>query len=150
MCTIRLTESTVSWQNSKPVSCKMHAFFQNAISFALFYSGFVWSFIYTKIDWPILLLLIRRVSNCYFSLQPLFVLFCLKKVFQYFKYACKWSQCFLESSLYNFQFMLVICILLLEAGDVEKKKKKKKKKKKNRSRNWQCSINFAPKHLKQN
>ena len=31
----------VAWQNSKPVSCKMHAFLQNAISFAVLYSGFV-------------------------------------------------------------------------------------------------------------
>ena len=41
LCTIRLIEITVAWQNSKPVSCKMHAFLQNAISFALLYSGFV-------------------------------------------------------------------------------------------------------------
>ena len=26
MCTIRLIELTVAWQNYKPVSCKMHAF----------------------------------------------------------------------------------------------------------------------------
>ena len=26
MCTIRLIEPTVPWQNSKPVSCKTHAF----------------------------------------------------------------------------------------------------------------------------
>ena len=31
MCTIRLIEFTVALQNSKPVSCKMHAFLQNAI-----------------------------------------------------------------------------------------------------------------------
>ena len=43
MCTIRLIEPTVAWQNSKPVSCKIHAFLQNAISFALLYSGFVWT-----------------------------------------------------------------------------------------------------------
>ena len=38
-----LIELTVAWQNSKPVhiSCKIHAFLQNAISFALLYSGFV-------------------------------------------------------------------------------------------------------------
>ena len=54
----------------------------------------------------------------HFSL--LFVLFCLNKVFQYFKYACKWLQCLLESSFFNFQFMLVMCILLLEAGDIER------------------------------
>ena len=41
MCIIRLIKLTVAWQNSKPVSCKMHAFLQNAISFALLYSGFV-------------------------------------------------------------------------------------------------------------
>ena len=41
ICTIRLIELTVAWQNSKPVSCKMHVFLQNAISFALLYSGFV-------------------------------------------------------------------------------------------------------------
>ena len=39
--TICLTEFTVAWQNSKPVSCKMHAFLKNAINFALLYSGFV-------------------------------------------------------------------------------------------------------------
>ena len=39
--TIRLKERTVAWQNSKAVLCKMHAFFQNAISFELLYSGFV-------------------------------------------------------------------------------------------------------------
>ena len=43
MCTIRLIELTVAWQNSKPVSSKMHAFLQNAISVALLYSGFVWT-----------------------------------------------------------------------------------------------------------
>ena len=39
MCTIRLIKLTVAWQNSKQVSFKMHAFLQNAISFALLYSG---------------------------------------------------------------------------------------------------------------
>ena len=43
MFTIGLIELTVAWQNSKPVSCKMHAFLQNAINFALLYSGFVWT-----------------------------------------------------------------------------------------------------------
>ena len=33
MCTIRLKELIVAWQNSKPVSCKMYAFLQSAISF---------------------------------------------------------------------------------------------------------------------
>ena len=41
MCAIRLIEPTVAWQNSKSVSCKIHAFLQNAISFALLYNGFV-------------------------------------------------------------------------------------------------------------
>ena len=35
ICTIHIIELTVAWQNSKPASCKMHALFQNAISFAL-------------------------------------------------------------------------------------------------------------------
>ena len=39
--TLRLLKLKVAWQNSKPVACKMHAFLQNAISFALLYSGFV-------------------------------------------------------------------------------------------------------------
>ena len=43
MCTFRLIELTVAWQNSKPISCKMHAFLQNSINFALLYSGFVWT-----------------------------------------------------------------------------------------------------------
>ena len=43
MCTIRLEEFTVAWQNSKSVSCKMHAFLQNAISFAWLFSGFIWT-----------------------------------------------------------------------------------------------------------
>ena len=33
---------SVYLQNSKPVSCKMHAIVQNAISFELLYSRFVW------------------------------------------------------------------------------------------------------------
>ena len=33
MCTKRLIELRVAWQNSKSVSCKMHAFLHNAISF---------------------------------------------------------------------------------------------------------------------
>ena len=37
MCTIRLIE--LVWQNSKAVSCKMHALLQNAIGFELLYSG---------------------------------------------------------------------------------------------------------------
>ena len=50
MCTIRLIDLSVAWQNSKPVSCKMNAFLQTANSFALLNSGFVWysSFISTK------------------------------------------------------------------------------------------------------
>ena len=32
--------SHLFWQNSKPVSCKMHAFLQNAISFELLYSDY--------------------------------------------------------------------------------------------------------------
>ena len=35
MCTFRLIELTVAWLNSKPISCKMHAFLQNSINFAL-------------------------------------------------------------------------------------------------------------------
>ena len=35
MCTVSLIDLTVAWQNSKPVSCKMHAFLQNANTFAL-------------------------------------------------------------------------------------------------------------------
>ena len=47
--------SPSTWWNSKPVSCKMHALLQNAISFALLYSGFAWTNIqalynYTKIQ----------------------------------------------------------------------------------------------------
>ena len=38
LCTIRLIEPTAAWQNSNPVLCKMHAFFQNAISFKLYLS----------------------------------------------------------------------------------------------------------------
>ena len=54
MRTICLIELTVAWQNSKPVSRKMHAFLQNAIIVALLYSGFYEpinqypNFIYTK------------------------------------------------------------------------------------------------------
>ena len=40
-CTTRLIELTVDFQNSKPTSCKMHAFLQNTINFALLYSRFV-------------------------------------------------------------------------------------------------------------
>ena len=36
MCTIHLIELTVAWQNSKAVSCKMHAFLQSAISFTFY------------------------------------------------------------------------------------------------------------------
>ena len=43
MCTARLIELTVAWRNSKAKACKMHAFLQNAISFAFLYSDFVWS-----------------------------------------------------------------------------------------------------------
>ena len=43
MCTICLIGFIVAWQNSKSVSRKMHAFFQNAISCALLYSSFVWT-----------------------------------------------------------------------------------------------------------
>ena len=43
MCTTRLIEPTVAWQISKPVLCKMHAFLQNAISFAFLYNSFVWT-----------------------------------------------------------------------------------------------------------
>ena len=32
MCTICFIEFSVAWQNSKPVSCTMHAFLQNAVS----------------------------------------------------------------------------------------------------------------------
>ena len=39
MCTIRLIEFIVAWQNCKPVTCRMHAFLQNAIIFTLLYSG---------------------------------------------------------------------------------------------------------------
>ena len=38
MCTMRLIELTVAWQNSKPVQCKMHAFIQNSISFSHCYT----------------------------------------------------------------------------------------------------------------
>ena len=37
MYTIRFIELTAARQNSKPVSCKMHSFLQNAISIALLY-----------------------------------------------------------------------------------------------------------------
>ena len=37
-----------------------------------------------------------------YHVSLLFVLFCLLKVFQYFKYACKWLQCLLESSFFQF------------------------------------------------
>ena len=43
MCTIRVIEITVAWQNAKPVSCKMHTFLKNAIIFTLLDSGFVWT-----------------------------------------------------------------------------------------------------------
>ena len=46
MYTVRSKEVTVVWLNSKPASCKMHAFLQNAISFALLYP----SLIHTKIQ----------------------------------------------------------------------------------------------------
>ena len=66
MCTMRLIELTVAWQNSKPVSCKMHAFLQNAISFVLLYRGFFMnqypSFIHTKIQpyiFPMLVLFLQ-------------------------------------------------------------------------------------------
>ena len=35
MCTVHLKELTVAWQNSKPVSCIMHAFLQNLFRIAL-------------------------------------------------------------------------------------------------------------------
>ena len=37
---ILLLEFMVTWQNSKRVSSKVHAFIQNAVNFALLYSGF--------------------------------------------------------------------------------------------------------------
>ena len=43
ICTKRLIEVIVDWLNSKPVSCKMNAVLQNAISFALLYNGIVWT-----------------------------------------------------------------------------------------------------------
>ena len=52
MCTIRLIELTVASQTSKPVSCKMHPFLQNAIKFCIAIQRFCMkqypSFIYVK------------------------------------------------------------------------------------------------------
>ena len=66
MCPKRLIEPTVAWQNSEPVSCKMHAFLQNAISFALLYSGFVW------INYNIQALYIKKSSVYLFDARVVF------------------------------------------------------------------------------
>lgn len=54
------------------------------------------------------------------SFDILFLVTCLKKLFQNLRYNCNWVRNFLESSFYNVQFLLIMCLLLLEAGDIER------------------------------
>ena len=54
-----------------------------------------------------------------FNLSFIFLLHCLRKLIHSFKCICNWSQCLLESSFYNLHFLIVMCLLLIEAGDIE-------------------------------